>query len=65
MNPRYFEVCSRRLSVLSLRYFVCEQCETVYASPDEPPNCNNCGGQSLREITHDLHSDAYFIKRGY
>ena len=49
--------------MLSLRYFVCEQCGTVYASPDEPPQCDDCGGLSLREITHKFHSDTYFTQR--
>ncbi len=47
--------------VLGLRFFVCERCETVHASPDEPPRCRDCGVGTFREITHRLQADTYFL----
>ena len=62
MDHEDLEVCLRTLNVLNLQYFVCKQCGTVYASPDEPPKCDDCSGLSLREITHELYSDTYFTQ---
>jgi hypothetical protein len=47
--------------VLGLRFFVCDGCKTVHASPDEPPGCRDCEGRRLREITHRLQADTYFL----
>jgi hypothetical protein len=47
--------------VLGLRFFVCEGCETVHASPDEPPGCRDCGVGTFREITRRLQADTYFL----
>jgi hypothetical protein len=47
--------------MLALRYFACDRCETVYASPDTPPWCDSCGCESVEEITERLQTDAYFL----
>jgi hypothetical protein len=47
--------------VLGLRFYVCDGCDTVHASPDEPPGCRDCGGRRLREITRQLQADTYFL----
>ena len=46
--------------MLGLRFFVCGGCDTVVASPDEPPWCDSCGDGSLEEITHELHADTFY-----
>jgi len=43
-----------------LRFFACEQCQTVYANPPDPPRCHRCD-VALREITDRLQDDAYFV----
>jgi hypothetical protein len=46
--------------MLGLRYYACDRCDAVHASPAVPPWCSRCDGRSLREITRDLQADAYF-----
>jgi hypothetical protein len=43
-----------------LRFFLCLDCDTVYASPDEPPACADCDGHRLREITSGVQDASYF-----
>lgn len=43
-----------------IRFFACETCDTVYAIPDRPSNCDACGGAHLDEITDALGNAAYF-----
>jgi hypothetical protein len=45
--------------MLGLRFFACEECETVYANPPDPPRCHQCSVR-LREITDAVQDDAYF-----
>jgi len=45
--------------MLGLQFFVCDECETVYANP--PTNrCGSCERVRLREITDGLQDDSYF-----
>ena len=44
--------------MLGLRYFACEACGTVYASPDEPSDCDRCDGARFAELTDALRADA-------
>lgn len=37
-------------TVLGLRFFACEACETVYAAPEEPGDCDRCSGGRLAEL---------------
>lgn len=48
---------------LALRYLACDDCETVFAlpnDPDEPAVCGRCGARPLREIHGVRGPDAYF-----
>ena len=45
--------------MLGLRFFACEECETVFAGPEKPPWCDSCDGDSFEEITHRLQANAY------
>lgn len=47
-------------SVLGLQFFACRRCETVYADPEEPPRCDNCGNGTFEEITPGVQAEAYF-----
>jgi len=49
--------------MLGLRFFACERCETVYASPNTPPYCDDCDGTTFRELTRRLQDDSYFLPR--
>jgi len=40
-------------TVLGLRYFACEACGTVYASPDEPSDCDRCDRGRLADVLCD------------
>jgi rRNA maturation endonuclease Nob1 len=46
--------------VLGLQYFVCDACEVVHATPEEPPVCADCGGRDLRGIVREPGDGAYF-----
>jgi hypothetical protein len=46
--------------VLGFRFFACDRCETVYASPAAPAVCDRCDGGRLTDITDTLRNDAYF-----
>lgn len=47
--------------MLRLRFFVCQQCETVFADPEVPPSC--CGSDApMQEITDDLQTEPYFTQ---
>jgi hypothetical protein len=50
--------------MLGLRFFVCDRCETVHASPEESRSCTSCEGGSVREITGALQTDTYFWRAG-
>ena len=43
-----------------LRFFACETCGAVSASPDRPPGCGDCGGDRFADITDSLQDGAYF-----
>jgi hypothetical protein len=48
--------------MLRLRFFVCQQCETVFADPERPPPCS-CGTDvPMREITNDVQTEPYFTE---
>ncbi len=48
--------------MLRLRFFVCQQCETVFADPERPPPCS-CGTDvPMREITGDVQTEPYFTE---
>jgi len=48
--------------MLALRYFVCQQCEAVYAELGSPPNCE-CGSvDSMKEITADVQTEPYLTQ---
>jgi hypothetical protein len=49
--------------VLGLRFYACDDCGTVYADVDEPPDCD-CNGGSFREVTRRLQDATYFLPRG-
>jgi hypothetical protein len=46
--------------MLGLRHYVCDRCQTVHASPTDPPWCSRCDGEALREITADLQAETDF-----
>jgi hypothetical protein len=43
--------------VPGLRFFACERCETVYAAPEEPSDCDRCDDGRLAELV-DAGRDA-------
>jgi rubredoxin len=49
--------------VLGLRFFTCEDCETVYADVDEPPRCGRCDGVSFEELDVGTQAADYFAGR--
>lgn len=48
--------------MLSLRFFVCQQCETVFAEPQTPPDCGCSSHDSMEEITDDVQTEPYFTQ---
>lgn len=56
----FFSLQAEHPSVLGLRFYACRTCDTVYAGPDEPPECSRCCDTDLREITDRLQTDSYF-----
>lgn len=46
--------------MLGLRYFACERCGTVYASPEAPSDCAACDGTRFAELTGSSGAEAYF-----
>lgn len=47
--------------MLGLRFYACEDCETVHADVGVPPACGRCDGGAFREITRSLGTDTYFF----
>jgi hypothetical protein len=46
--------------MLRLRFFVCRECETVFADPEVPPGCC-CGSDvPMEEITDAVQTEPYF-----
>ena len=48
--------------MLGLRFFVCQQCETVFAEPEEPVDCGCSSRDSIEEITADVQTEPYFTR---
>jgi len=48
--------------MLGLRFFVCQQCETVFAEPEEPLDCGCSSHDSIEEITADVQTEPYFTR---
>ena len=48
--------------MLGLRFFVCQQCETVFAEPEAPPDCICSSHGSIEEITADVQTEPYFTQ---
>lgn len=51
---------SQSTTVLGLRYFVCEGCETVYADVEKPPRCSNCDADPIVEVKPEIQAATYF-----
>lgn len=47
--------------MVGLRFFVCQQCETVFAEP-EVPGCTCSSHESIEEITADVQTEPYFTQ---
>lgn len=47
--------------MLGLRFFVCQECETVFAEPEVPPD-RCCSEDSIEEITADVQTEPYFTQ---
>jgi len=48
--------------MLGLRFFVCQECETVFAEPEAPSDCTCSSHDSIEEITADLQTEPYFTQ---
>ncbi len=48
--------------MLNLRFFVCQQCETVFAEPEMPPACPCSNHDSVAEITAEVQTEPYFTQ---
>jgi formate dehydrogenase maturation protein FdhE len=46
--------------MLGLRYFACQHCETVYALPEVPDQCGNCGRHTLADLSGAGGAEQYF-----
>ena len=46
--------------MLALRWFACENCETVYATPERPPRCGDCGAPAVTELDRADGAASYF-----
>lgn len=46
--------------MLGLRFFACEECDTVYADIEEPRHCGTCDGAHIAEISSGMGATTYF-----
>ncbi|SIS15948.1 hypothetical protein SAMN05421752_11566 [Natronorubrum thiooxidans] len=58
LNKRY-----QSTTVLGIRFFVCNGCETVYADVERPPRCSNCDDDPIEEIGPETQAANYFTGR--
>jgi len=49
--------------VPGLRFFVCEECGTVYADVDVPPQCRDCRDAPFAELEPENQAFDYFTGR--
>ncbi len=50
-------------TVLGLRFFVCDACETVYADVEKPPRCSDCDAEPVVEMKAATQAADYFNGR--
>ena len=48
--------------MLGLRYLACADCDTVYATSDDPEVCDRCGASGLEVLPSDPAGAAYFTR---
>jgi len=58
LNERY-----QSTTVLGLRFFTCDACETVYADVERPSRCSNCEADPVVEIQPETQAATYFTGR--
>jgi len=64
MRHTVFHPGFRTRTVPGLRFFACERCGTVHAVPDEPRDCDRCGGVRLVGLPVASCAEAYFWPEG-